>query len=1157
MSLLIAQQRRGLRLPGGTPTIDWTNPLTAGLVGCYVVTGEFSNQIIRDLVTNTILTKAAGASVIRAGAAGMIASDVIAGGWSGTMPANQKVSLGYGPPDSQTVWSISWMGQATAASGGSSDPALLFSGRYTNATTSPFVTWGVGRGSNSSLDDTAFGYCYNDSANFLYNFVTGFFNASNNGVYCGVVTFKMGGASKIFKNGNLMNTQTAGTGQTTYGTSPQVAIGCYPTGGDDVIPGVATMLGCIWNRYMNDSEASFLSTEPTAFLRFPGDFPNRTLSGASIKPIFVDYLIPFRTNASIRQDWLEPFGATAAFREDFLEPFSLGGGTRVDWLQRFAANAALRIDTNEPFSLGAGAVKIDGNLPFEALADIRQRNGVPFGTAASIRIDNNEPVTSGGAFRQDWLIPDSILLSVRTDVLVPNEWRFTVRLDENIPITTSGPFRGTDWNIPITTGAPFQGIDFNLPVEWRLQVTQDWVQPVEWRARAMWDAIIPFAAYSTNASDANVPFKSSGAVRPDWNIPFTTFATGSIRIDWRSPTAWTAAIRRDFVEPFTSAAPFSGQYHQPVEWLSNIYREWIQPVAWTSATVRDWLAPIEVKGTVLAFDRVPVEIIGGVSQTWRVPFSLKAQFILDTNQPVYSNNSFRTDTNLPAAWLATTQHDFNVPVETTGDIIRLDNNLPVAWYAGLRTEFAEPIEWLSNIQVQYRQPVYWLYTTRGDSLVPFYVTRMIIGATSVPVELLATSLTDMSVPLTTGGAFLINNNVPFKLSGSFRLDRVSPVAWTDNLIQDWNIPFELPGFFITQDYNVAIEWLTKQQVTYREPFDVTGTLIRTDANVPVEVIGGIAQPTDVPFKSSSGFLAQEQNLPVDWEAPIRPVEYRQPIEIEAAVTRSDDNVPVAWAGATLPQDTNVPAGWTTQFPAQWRQPFDLEAPWRYDIAVPVEALSDIATDPITQLTITAGFQNTYEPCIAWLSTSQRDNRIPIETMGNTFVAPYNVPAAWLATVQDTLTAQLSITGLVRQNSALPTAWLGGIITDLYQPVEVRFATGLSSRVPFKSSTRIQIDEALPFTFGAPVVAGTSNIPIAWLTGTQITDNIPFYLIQAYPFFVDYVIPFETRPFSLQPIAVTINGPRVISAAPTNRDATAPATNRTLTAGAANRRTRTT
>ena len=98
----IKRPHRGLFFPSGTPIIDWDNPITAGLVGCYVVTAEGGALgIIRCLVTDNILTntylQSPGTTLasIKSGPIGMQALDNDSSGngsgFGGPLPPGQQV----------------------------------------------------------------------------------------------------------------------------------------------------------------------------------------------------------------------------------------------------------------------------------------------------------------------------------------------------------------------------------------------------------------------------------------------------------------------------------------------------------------------------------------------------------------------------------------------------------------------------------------------------------------------------------------------------------------------------------------------------------------------------------------------------------------------------------------------------------------------------------------------------------------------------------------------------------------------------------------------------------------------------------------------------------------------------------------------------------
>lgn len=278
MSTLVARKSpRGLVLPAGQPTIDWSNPITAGLVGCWVPTGEGGAvPVIRDLVTQQLMLPASGGGSIISSPLGMQAQDsstTNVPNWSAAATAGQQ------PP---SAFSVLWFGSIISNDNlGYNNPALLAC-PFGDANDSPWYSWGFERATGG----TDLWLTYNFSGTYeqvtapaVFPLASGAYEplAPQAGYsFLGSVT--SGGNGYIWGNGQLLVSTGAGSGSITYGTPSFVCVGSGFSGNN---AGAGMCLGLLWNRQLSPAESAQISADPTSILIFPEDRLFYSVVGAS------------------------------------------------------------------------------------------------------------------------------------------------------------------------------------------------------------------------------------------------------------------------------------------------------------------------------------------------------------------------------------------------------------------------------------------------------------------------------------------------------------------------------------------------------------------------------------------------------------------------------------------------------------------------------------------------------------------------------------------------------------------------------------------------------------------------------------------------------------------------------------------------------------
>jgi hypothetical protein len=258
-TLLRKKAARGLSLPGGMPRIDWSNPITAGLVGCWVPTGEGgSTPIIRDLVSQNVLLPT-GAAVLTAGPVGLEAKGGVNIGWKGLLTPNQKPTNSF---------SCLYFGSVTATPAvGGYGFAPLFGCEYTSTWTAPYFSWGWYRTSNSSASAAIVS---NDNASYIDFSVTTPPAVGALTSLLGSVT--LGGPFTVYSNGKFLGKgSNTSAGSIGYTANSAVCVGTQNFASSGTNSGTGMCVGAIWNRSLTSGESALISADPTNFLIFPED----------------------------------------------------------------------------------------------------------------------------------------------------------------------------------------------------------------------------------------------------------------------------------------------------------------------------------------------------------------------------------------------------------------------------------------------------------------------------------------------------------------------------------------------------------------------------------------------------------------------------------------------------------------------------------------------------------------------------------------------------------------------------------------------------------------------------------------------------------------------------------------------------------------------
>lgn len=260
---------RGLTLPSGTPRIDWGNPITRGLVGCWVPTGEGGAvPIIRDLVTQTFL-EPAGSPTIQATPYGLAACDAGYAGWTAYTPTSQKPT---------SAFSLLWFGSLRGTSYYGYPSLLGLS--YGSGNSSPYNCAAIQRTGNQ------FELAWNNSSSQVSpTFST---PSVSSGAYSLLGTVKLGGSYAVYLNGTTLLTGSAAAGTISYAGAgiDQIGVGVLPSSTNNYA-GAGMCIGLLWNRQLTPGESATISADPTNFLIYPEDDLWSMLVGYSASAPFI------------------------------------------------------------------------------------------------------------------------------------------------------------------------------------------------------------------------------------------------------------------------------------------------------------------------------------------------------------------------------------------------------------------------------------------------------------------------------------------------------------------------------------------------------------------------------------------------------------------------------------------------------------------------------------------------------------------------------------------------------------------------------------------------------------------------------------------------------------------------------------------------------
>jgi hypothetical protein len=260
--------RRRYRGPSEQPrpdypvVVDWSHPLAAGLIGCYIPSYTARSPAtnvpnLRDLSgagPELAFTMNGGPMAMSPLGFAAVGIDNIGGtGWQATSLARQRPNFGV---------SLFTRGYKTGAGTNIGSFPMLFGCQWTNSNTAPYDSWDITNGPTDGQVNFAFNVGGTATSVAVASAIAtgGSYNLGMTAQADGVA-----GHIRPFINGVLQTTGTPGSGAIGYGANPTLLMaGKVATNGWANMPLVC---GYIWDHMLSDDFMAWLNAEPYAMLR--------------------------------------------------------------------------------------------------------------------------------------------------------------------------------------------------------------------------------------------------------------------------------------------------------------------------------------------------------------------------------------------------------------------------------------------------------------------------------------------------------------------------------------------------------------------------------------------------------------------------------------------------------------------------------------------------------------------------------------------------------------------------------------------------------------------------------------------------------------------------------------------------------------------------
>jgi hypothetical protein len=236
--------------------VDWSHPLSGGLVGCFPF-NEGQGFISQNLAGNREQLVQTGAAPWRSTSAGI--------GIETKGSSTQWIASNPGPAlkPANTV-SIFWRGIILGGKTGGVNNPYIFGMAFAATNTSPYCCYGFIR---PNAADTTIGCWVNDGALRQDAFALAI-PSSVVGVPISLLqTYDRSSANILYVNGALFGSTAVSRTAITYGATSNITVGRFPATADT--PNAHHIAGYIWNRVLSPAEAMQIHNEPFSMLRGP------------------------------------------------------------------------------------------------------------------------------------------------------------------------------------------------------------------------------------------------------------------------------------------------------------------------------------------------------------------------------------------------------------------------------------------------------------------------------------------------------------------------------------------------------------------------------------------------------------------------------------------------------------------------------------------------------------------------------------------------------------------------------------------------------------------------------------------------------------------------------------------------------------------------
>lgn len=235
------------RQPRGIPCVDWSHPLSVGLLGYWLPIGG----VLFDVTGRGATLPAVNAPTFGVGPNAIEAVDAANAYWKREAPAYLRPTAAV---------SVLWRGRIFGNGVRTDNPGLLTC-FYTTTNSVPFLSYGLHRPAGST---TAIAMFWNNGS---FQSLTSSAVITNGALHTFVGSLALGGgsgAAQIYASGVSVASGTPSAGTIGYGTA-QLIVGAHISTTSNYVE-AGFHVGAVWNRGLSAGEAARISAAPYSIL---------------------------------------------------------------------------------------------------------------------------------------------------------------------------------------------------------------------------------------------------------------------------------------------------------------------------------------------------------------------------------------------------------------------------------------------------------------------------------------------------------------------------------------------------------------------------------------------------------------------------------------------------------------------------------------------------------------------------------------------------------------------------------------------------------------------------------------------------------------------------------------------------------------------------